>query len=144
MSEARKVHTALPPDIGLAEEYRQDWVVNVKADVHKDEVLDPAFWAHVAEMMKPFDTIEVRWEDGSLIRNLRVVWAQKGYARVHLVSDEELEKVNPDSEVKSMTYEVRWKGPVKRFAVIRRKDQKEIQDGFMDKAAANKWISDNE
>lgn len=147
MSEAakdeRKLPILLPERIGLAEFKRQDWVAQVGLDVTEKDILDPAFWAHVCEHFRKLDTIEVRWEDGSLIHHLRILWCDRTYANVKLVGTEKLGKIVPDKDLSSAKYIAEWKGDLE-WCVIRKADRQVMQPGLRDKASAAAWIADHE
>lgn len=141
--DERKLPTLLPDDIGLAEHERHDWVVQVSLDVTPDDILDPAFWAHVCERFQKLDAIEVRWEDGSLIHHLRVLWCDRTYANVKLVGTEKLGKIVPDKDMSSATFYGDWKGK-KEWCVIRKSDNQIVQTNLRDKASVAAWITDRE
>ena len=124
--EQRKLPTLLPDFIGLAEFKRQDWVAQVGMNVIPEDLLDPAFWAHVCGQFKPLDTIEVRWEDGSLIHHFRVLWCDKTYANVKLTGTEKLGAIVPEKDLASDTHMVEWKG-VLSYCVIRKSDRQIVQ-----------------
>ncbi len=139
----RKIPTLLPERIGLAEFKRQDWVVVVPMDVLEADILDPGYWAHVCAQFKPLDTLEVRWEDGSLIHNLRVLWCEKTYANVKLVSTEKLGKIVPAADLESKRFIAEWKGHLK-WTVLRKTDRQIVASGFHDRVGAAAWIADND
>lgn len=142
--ETKQVPTILPAMFGLAEHKRHDWVADVKPDVTVDQVCDPAFWSHVAEQMDPLDTIEVRWEDGSKIVQLRVMWCERAFAKVKVISKETLDEITANAEAKSDKYRVEWKGPAMKHAVIRNSDNAVLQSGFRERALASAWLAEHE
>ncbi len=142
IEDARKLPTLLPDGIGLAEFKRHDWVVQVGLNVRESDILDSAFWAHVCGDFKQLDKVEVRWEDGSKIHNLRVLWCDKTYANVKLISEEKLGKIVPNESMESKKYLAEWKGD-KGYCVIRKSDRQIIQAHLRDKATAAAWIADN-
>lgn len=139
VAEERKAFQVTPDRIGLAENKRQDWVIDVPPFVREEDVLDPAFLANVAThphgSIRPLDKIEVRYEDGSKIIHLRVLWAQPGYAKVRMISREVLEVVT-DEDMESRHYVVKWRGPTHRFAIIRKSDSEVLEQDFHDKGEA--------
>ena len=142
--DTRKVQTVLPAMFGLAEHKRHDFVCDVKPDVTVDDVCDPAFWSHVADQMDPLDTIEVRWEDGSKILQLRVLWCERTFAKVKVISTETLDEIPANQEVKSLKHRVEWKGPTQKHCVIRNSDNAILQSGFRERALAAAWLTDHE
>ena len=139
----RKIPTILAEKLNLAESVRRDWVVEVPANTHSDDITHDEFWTHCAEKFSPFDTIEVRWEDGSKIANLRVVFARRSYCTVHLANVEEFGEVGPHLKAVSNRYKEEWSGPAHRWRVRRLSDQK-VMAQDMDKDEAIKWIADND
>ena len=139
----RKIPTLLPERIGLAEFKRRDWVVSVPMDVLPEDIIDPGYWAHVCAEFKPLDTLEVRWEDGSLIHNLRVLWCEKTYANVKLVSIEKLGTIVPAADLESKRFIAEWKGHLK-WTVLRKADRQIVASRFHDRVQAAAWIADND
>lgn len=142
--EKKQTATVLPQMVGLAEHKRHDFVADVKPDVTIEQICDPAFWSHVAEQMDPLDTIEVRWEDGSKIVQLRVLWCERTFAKVKVISTEILDEVEANQEVKSMKHRVEWKGNVQKHCVIRNSDNAVLQSGFRERVLAAAWIQEHE
>lgn len=143
-ASVKKPHSILTDRFGLSEHKRHDWVADVAPDVTVEDVLNPAFWAHVSEQMDPLDTIEVRWEDGSKIVQLRVLWCERAFAKVKLISKEDLGDLSANAEAKSELYRVEWKGPTMRHAVIRNSDNAILQSGFRERVLAAAWLSEHE
>src|SRR5438270_251157 len=48
---AKSARILNPQRIGLAEQLRQDWVVNAEERTTIEEVMDPQYWAHIAAQM---------------------------------------------------------------------------------------------
>lgn len=141
---ARKQSPILMPDrMGLAEHKRQDWVVEIPVGLTLEDVMQPGYWAHVAAQMDPLDTVQCRWEDGSLIAWFVVKFCERNYAT--LVLDRKLE-LGQEREVpqQTMKHKVEWKGPVLRFCVIRMSDQQVIHEGEREKQAAYNWMIEHE
>lgn len=105
-----------------------------------DAITDQAYWAHVSSKMRVGDLIEVVPEDASYFAELFVRDVGKLYAKVSVLRHLELNK--RDAEVQTPAgYEVRWRGPQAKYGVVRGKDV--LKDGFVDKAEATQWITDN-
>ncbi len=134
----------MPDKIGLAEHKRNDWVVDIDPRLTIDEILEPAFWAHTAAALNPLDKIEARWEDGSRIVHMRVRFCERNYAKVKVVSVEELGSVISDIPEPSKKHRVEWKGPMMRFAVIRLSDSEVVSKGHKTREEAAKWVVDHE
>lgn len=107
-----------------------------------EELFDPQYWAHVSAKFRPGDRIEVEAEDGSYYAELRVMDAGTLYAKVA-----ELRKVDFDDNVvvgdsPAMSgYEVKWRGPIMKWSVLRGKDS--IREGEQTKGAAHSWLAEH-
>ena len=132
-----------PTRMKLAENERQDWIVNAELSHTVEDLTNPGYWAHMASLLTPYDHIEVRAEDGSWIANLIVIQTDRSWAKVMLVSKFNLleTEVAPSSMAK---HKVEWKGPQHRFAVIRLADQVVVRSGFQNKDEANSWMREHE
>lgn len=131
-----------PQRMGLAESLRQDWVVNAEEGTTPQEVMAPEYWAHMASQLQQFDHVEVRMETGEWIAQLVVVSTGRNWAQMHLAGLIELEKRNEAAV--AAKHRVDWKGPQKKFSVIRSADQVAIQDGFASRVEADRWLANYE
>ena len=141
MADPKRTLILNPQRIGLAEQMRQDWVVNAEEGTTINDVLDPAYWAHCSARMQPYDHIEVRLETGEWLLNLVVQDVGRNYARVFLASKLDF----ADSDISAppaaaITHKVEWKGPQRKHVVVRLADGAIIQEGISDKAAAFLWM----
>ena len=134
----RKIHPSrFKPSDGV----RNVWVVVPEEGVPYEALLEDAYWAHVADKLRPMDRIEVLPEDGSYFAELIVRSAGRLYADVA-----ELRKVMLDTAATASPdnrYEVRWKGPHHKHAVVRIADGSVMQAGFDNKDGAMHWLSQN-
>ena len=132
-----------PSRMKLAEYERQDWIANAEPHHTVEDILKPGYWAHMAAQMTPYDHIEVRAEDGSWVAYLLVVQADRLWAKVvltnkiDLVSAEEMPSTTPQ-------HRVEWKGPQRRFGVVRVEDSEVVRDGFQTKDEARLWMREHE
>ena len=140
----KKPAVLMPEKMGLAESKRHDWVVDIDPDLPLEAIVEPAFWAHCAFQMEPSDVIEARWEDGTKIAHLRVQFCERTYARVKLISVEELGETITEAPPSSMLHEIEWKGPQMKFAVIRLSDKMVVQSGFKQRTQAAAWMTEHE
>lgn len=137
--EARQLD---PQRIGLAENRRQDWVVNAEEGTRPDDLLVPGYWSHFASNFVQFDHIEVREETGKWISELVVLDSARNWAKVQQLYFHELGKREAGGAPKA--HRVEWKGPQRKHAVIRTADGEVIQDGFSVKAEAEQWADNHE
>lgn len=137
-----KPNTALEPALHsgrllTAEHARNCHFVNIPAGLPPDDLLRPAFWKHVAAQLRPLDRLECISEDGAWERELRVLYTTTQEARVSPIGAvtwhaEEVREVGDDDG----PYTVRWKGPTKKWAVIRNSDGAYIADTFPSRETA--------
>lgn len=64
-------------NFGIAEQIRTVYRANIPAGVPMDRLLEPDYWAHVAERLRPGFIIEVLAQDGSYFGELLVRKAAK-------------------------------------------------------------------
>ena len=121
---------------------RTVWVCTVEEGVDDKDLLKPDYWAHVANRMRPFDRIEVRADDGSYFAELLVVsvdrnWAKvKGLQYVSLV--DESVGYEPGG---SKDYLVKWRGPHRKWSVLRMSDNAILKDECQTQAEAQLWLN---
>lgn len=127
----------------LREQARQDWVVDAAEGTIVEDVLDPQYWAHVASQMQLYDRIEVLVETGEWMLELVCTGVGRNWAQVQILSRHDL---TPPVEAMSAAarYSVDWKGPARKFAVIRKSDSQIVQEGFANRNDANAWLSNHE
>ena len=133
----------MPERVGLAEDKRHDWVVDVPVTITIEDTLEPSYWAHIAAQMEPLDNIEVRCEDGSWVAYLIVAFCERNYAKVVLDRVIKLD-TRADAPMTSIKHKVEWKGPVLRFAVIRLSDSQILHSGDKSKELAQAWMLEYE
>ena len=124
----------------LAEFARQDWIATVEEGTTLEDVKNPAFWANVSVLMKPFDHIDVRCEDGSWAADFIVLGCDRNWARVHMKHHYELTTADV-SLTQALHHEIKWKGPIRMFCVIRLSDQSAIQEKLRTKEEAALWLN---
>lgn len=141
MEAARRVMLD-PTRAGLSESIRNEWVVTAEQNTTKEDVLDPQYWTHIASRFNPFDRIEVRVDDGSWLMELIVVACEKNWAKVHMLQFYQLAKV--DLVNPSVKHIAEWKGPHRKFVVIRKADSQILRENFQSKDEAHMWIREHE
>ena len=129
-----------PQRIGLAEQMRQDWVVNAEEGTTVKDVLDPAYWSHIAAQLQQYDNIDVRLETGEWILKLVVLSSGRNYAHVYLDKKLDFAEVIVGQPSSAISHKVEFKGPQRKHVVIRLSDSASIQEGFATKAEAITWM----
>jgi hypothetical protein len=129
-----------PQRMGLAEQVRQDWVVNAEQGTSVADVMDPQYWAHMAAHLQPWDRIDVRLETGEWLLELLVINKGRNWAQVHMLAQHDLE-TRAETMPAAQKHKVEWKGPQHKWCVIRLADSEMIQRELGSKEAANAWLS---
>jgi hypothetical protein len=132
-----------PQRMGLAEQMRQEWVVNAEEGTTINDVLDTGYWAHMASQLQQYDHIEVRLETGEWILDLIVLDVGRNYARVYVAHKHDFSDVDLKAPSGSITHKVEWKGPQRKFVVIRLADSAALQEGFASKPEAATWMENH-
>jgi hypothetical protein len=108
-----------------------------------EDALDSDFWAHVAKMLQPYDTVRLIAEDGSYVAEIMVTTAGGTYVKM----TELWRWVRPDdtpqtdADAPQIAYP-KFRGPVLRWCVMRTSDDDCLKEGFQDKPAAEQWLRD--
>lgn len=132
-----------PARMNLAEQWRQDWVVNAEKGTLVDDVMRPSYWAHMAEQMQPLDDVEVRLETGEWVLELKVLAVGRNFAQVYLKHRYDLvDATRPDAP--QAQHRVDYLGPQRKHVVIRNSDSAAIKEGFSKKAEAQAWLDSHE
>lgn len=114
---------------------------DIPAGVDFNTALRPSFWAHHVRDIRPLDTIEMFCEDGSWEALCRVM--SVGQAEVNLSKISYAEHGTAEPDVFSETYELRWKGPVLKWCVVRKEDGMVIADKLYPKAEAQARLANH-
>ena len=132
-----------PSRFHLAEAERMPYAITVEQGVTKRHITDPAFLAHVAARLRPYDKIEVRCDDGSFYAELLVLTAERTYARVHLLAWHDLttkDVTQTQAAIAQPGYTVEWKGPHRKWCVIRTQDASIVHEQAPGKHEASVWL----
>lgn len=132
-----------PGRMKLAQYERQDWVANAPPGTIQKDLVNPSFWALMAYQMKPYDRIEVRADDGTWVTELLVVGCDRNWANVVVLAHHKLTGID-DAMVNSSKLELKWMGPHRKWAIIRRADSAVIEDQIADKDTAVMHMRDRE
>lgn len=142
--EDKKAKPVLPPTRRQYTEHANtDHTITVEPGVTIEDCIDPGFWAHIASMFSPYDEIRIRTDDGSWFARVLVSSCGRNWARVKVLEVHQLTSADVDmtqaSEIE--THEVRFRGPLHKFCVVRKADNEVLKDGCS-KAEAYRWMSE--
>lgn len=125
----------------LADFQRNRFVVTPEKGVEVNDLLQPAYWAHIATKFRPYDEVTVIPEDGSFYAKLLVIACDRLWAKMHLLEDHDLTPTRKDMpQVEFDGYAVEWKGPLSRFAAIRKSDGVVLKDLFQNQLEGWQWL----
>lgn len=108
-----------------------------------EDVLNPTYWAHVAAKFAVGDTIEVFPEGGAWYAQLLVVGCSKLHAKVAVISMIKLRAAEKAPKDKP-AFAIEFKGPQRKWSVIRTADKSYVKEGLDSKEDAAVWLKDNE
>lgn len=129
--------------VGLAEQLRQDWVVNAEEGTTVQDVLNPGYWAHIAARLQIYDHVEVRLETGEWVLELIVLDVGRNYARLYVKQKYDFAEVDVSAPSNALTHRVDWKGPQRKHVVVRLSDSAILQEGFSNKSEAIAWMENH-
>jgi hypothetical protein len=121
-----------------AEEVSTRFAVTIPPEHEHDDLLDPAYWAHVAVQMQPGNILEVRTDTGSHYGRFYVTECSRNHAKLYELEWVKIDKA--ESEITDDVYVYAWKGPVMKHCVIRKSDGAVVHEQMPTKAAAQEWI----
>lgn len=112
-----------------------------------EDILKPAFWAHQASKLRPFDEIRARAEDGTWVAQLIVLDCSRTWARVahlavhHLTTADVAQTQASEQAVKAHMgeHKVTYRGQHK-WSVVRNADGAVLVQGIEQKDEAQAWL----
>lgn len=132
----------LPSRMKECEFERTLWVITAHENTRPEDLMEPDYWTHVAERLKPWDKIEARADDGSWYAELLVLDVSRRWATVHALRIDHLTTKDLSlSKALSDDYAVEWKGPAHKFSVVRKSDGALLHEGEQTKAGAFQWLT---
>ena len=131
----------------LAEFDRVVWSVIPEAGTNLQTMLAPEYWAHVADRLRPWAKIEVISEDGSYYAELLVKDCGRTWAKVVPISfiklDQLVQSEDPTNRDVVDGFEVAFKGPKRKWSVIRLKDGEYMRQEMGSREEAALWRTDH-
>lgn len=106
-----------------------------------EDYLDPNIWASIAPTINPHDIINIVCEDGSWFAQVFVVSAARQWIKVEVLIYKEF-KDSTEEPGADQEYAVQWKGPVRRFCIVRVKDNSCVTENIQTKEEAIRACND--
>lgn len=131
--------------IKLAEHARNLHRVAPDEGTTLEEVLRPDYWSHVGFKVAQGDKMEIMPADGSWYAEALVVSCSRIHVKLIVLSHKvifEQEKKEVKESFKP-PFEIAFKGPQRRWSIIRTKDKTYVKEGFSEKEEATKWLEEN-
>lgn len=123
---------------------RQDHRVTPEEGTTLEEVLAPDYWAHVAGRMHVGDKVEIFPDGGAYYAECLVVSCSRLHAKLVVLLEKQFHaptKVAKDAKKEPLVVE--FKGPQRKWSVIRTKDLEIVKEQFASKEEATAWLEEN-
>lgn len=128
-----------PTKLQLAEHTIIGYFHSPEFGVTIGDVLRPDYWAHVAPQLRVGHEIRVMAGDGSWWALLLVRAVGRTEAVVQDLIYKELGAA-PDQDVAESDFEIAWRGPARKFGVLRKSDKAVVRDEFAVREQAEAWL----
>lgn len=142
LAPAAGPRTLLPSRLANAEHARTVYRVIAEEGTTLDEILRPLYWASVAANLQRFDLIEVIADDEAWFLQLIVRDCGRGFAKVAILSKVDFDAADADKPVTLEGFSINWKGPKRRFVILRDADNTIVKEEIASKAQALAWVQD--
>lgn len=134
--------------IKLAEHARNLHRIAPDSDTTIDDVLKPDYWSHVGAKIAVGDKMEILPVDGAWYLEALVVSCSRVHVKlVVLVQKEVFERAKKDPKTPAAAkapFEIAFKGPQRKWSVIRTKDATYVKEAFSSREEAEAWLKENE
>jgi hypothetical protein len=146
MAEPAKIETKkqTPLTVSRFQEssYAQNtWFVTAPPHTKVEDLLEVEYWRHVGDKLKPFDEIKAITEDGLWYARFLVVSCDRVWAKVKLLEQHDLSVDMKEIPLSSNdNYSVKWKGPIGKYAVVRKSDGSVLKDGLTTQLDGYQWL----
>lgn len=130
--------------VTAAEYARQCHRVTPEAGSKLSDMLVPSYWAHVAAKLHEGDFVEILPEDKAWYAQGIVMSCSQVHARIEvLVSKVLAEEAKPEVAAKDEPFEITFKGPSRKWSILRVEDKAVVKEQFDSKKDANAWLEAN-
>ena len=144
VKEERKVEQINPVRMEEAQFTQTIYFAKAHANTRPTDLLEPAYWAHVAAKLKPWSEIKVVADDGSWWAHYIVLEAGRTWARVHMLMTTSLTSADVSaSQAAAMApYEVCYRGEHMKWSVVRKADHEVVHEGEGTQGGAIDWLTE--
>lgn len=134
-----------PARFSLDEHQNQTWTATVEAGTTLKDILQPDFFANVANKMRQYDRIYVRIDTGEWYAELLVLDCGKNWAKTYGIlkvdigeEGQHTEDINPEIYER---FTVQHRGPHLKWCVIRKSDKEAIKEMCATRSEAQSWLA---
>jgi len=124
-----------------AEVQRTQWLVTCEPNTKPEDLLNPAYWAHVAIKFNPRDVLEVWAEDGEWYAECMVRATDRTWAKVHIKQLIKFEDEDVPALHQLLDYNVMWRGPHRKWSVMRLSDRSVVKEDCKTSDEAQSWLT---
>jgi hypothetical protein len=125
-----------------AEQISLTFIATAHENTFPEDLLDPAYFAHVASDLRPYYKIEARADDGTWFAEFLVLEVGRNWVRTYMLAKHMLttSDVAMTQAAALSPYEVKWRGPHCKWSVIRKADKSVVHEGEESQPGADKWM----
>jgi len=125
----------------------QHWVAIVPDDMETHELLKPEFYVHVSKNIMDDDLVEViaegkQWREFYRVHYIDRPKGEHADPIVHMKLERPRNVSIYDDEKVPDGFDVRWKGPQTKWAVLRSSDNRVLEEKLDTKPQAVAWIKE--
>lgn len=131
-----------PHRMKQAEYVYERWRMTVENGTTTEDLKRPAFYAHIAQHLRPGSIIEVMPDNRTFFAELLVLDAGPQYAKVHALRHVEIEALKMGGSV-FPGYTVEFGGDHVKWRVLREADRKALKDGLPTQTDAFAWLANH-
>lgn len=138
------MQTKQPTQLHLSTYYSTEYRIHVHPADTPEDVLDPKWYAHVARRLRPGDTIVFVAEDMSWV--MRALVRHVGAHEVFLgvIEHKNFDAAPADDMTAPEGFEVKWRGPARKYSVVRLSDGAILKDEFPSKEQAIAYMKNKQ
>jgi hypothetical protein len=137
----------MPGRVKTAEAARNFWVATVEQGTKREDIRRPEFWALVAKNLRPYDRIELNYDDGSVFAEYLVLSADRAWAKVHELrweplGTQDVSLTEAAAAEMRRRFKVVFRGQHLKHCVERTDGTKteRLKEGCQDVAEATAWL----
>ena len=112
-----------------------EWFAELPPGATIEQVMEPDYWAHLAMLIRPLDTMEVFSEDGTWEALFRVMFVGPNEVKLSTLRVVEHEKVVGTASL-SDVYDIIYKSAITKWAVVNKQNGMIIKDKFFPRSEA--------